>query len=78
MKKLSLIFLVLAIVLTAQTVFAQTDTLNVLTYSSFAVSEDLVTAFETENNVKIQFIESGDTPSMLNRAILTKDARSLT
>ena len=74
MKKLLLILLFGALIFTAQSVFAQQETLNVLTYSSFAVSEDLVKAFETENNVKLQFIESGDTPSMLNRAILTKDA----
>jgi thiamine transport system substrate-binding protein len=48
-------------------------TLNVMTHDSFAVSEPLITKFEEENNVKIKFLPSGDTGSVLNRAILTKD-----
>lgn len=74
MRKAMLIVLVILFSFTAQAAYAEAETLSVLTYSSFAVSEDLVAAFEAENNVKLQFIESGDTPSMLNRAILTKDS----
>ncbi len=75
MRKFCVVGMVLCLlVLLASAALAQDNTLNVLTYSSFAVSEDLVAKFEAENNVKIQFIESGDTPSVLNRAILTKDS----
>lgn len=49
-------------------------TLTVMTHDSFAVSEDVVKAFESTNNVKIVFLPSGDAGSMLNKAILTKDA----
>jgi thiamine transport system substrate-binding protein len=48
--------------------------LTVMTHDSFAVSEDVVAAFETENNVSVEFVKSGDTGAALNRAILTKDA----
>ncbi|KAF0111186.1 MAG: thiamine transport system substrate-binding protein [Chloroflexi bacterium] len=48
--------------------------LTVMTHDSFAVSQELVTKFETENNVKLIFLKSGDTGSALNRAILTKNS----
>lgn len=51
-----------------------TRTLNVMTHDSFSVSDDLMTQFESENNVKINFLLSGDTGSALNRAILTKES----
>ena len=48
--------------------------LTVMTHDSFAVSEDIVAAFEAENNVTVEFVKSGDSGAALNRAILTKDA----
>ncbi len=50
------------------------QTITIMTHDSFAISEDVVKAFEAENNVKASFIQSGDAGSMLNQAILTKDA----
>jgi len=49
-------------------------TLTVMTHDSFAISEDVVTAFEQENNVDVVFLASGDAGTMLNKAILAKDA----
>ena len=49
-------------------------TLTVLTHDSFAISENVIAQFEEENNVKINFVLSGDTGSALNKIILTKDA----
>ena len=49
-------------------------TLTVMTHDSFAISEDVVTAFETANNVDVVFLQSGDAGTMLNKAILAKDA----
>jgi len=48
--------------------------LTVMTHDSFAVSEDVVQAFENANKVKVTFFASGDTGAALNKAILTKDA----
>jgi thiamine transport system substrate-binding protein len=53
---------------------AQPDTLTVMTHNSFAVSEDVVRAFEDANDVKVAFLQGGDAGAMLNQAILTKDA----
>jgi thiamine transport system substrate-binding protein len=50
------------------------QTLTVMTHDSFAVSEEVVKAFEQSNNAKIVFLQSGDAGAMLNKAILTKDA----
>lgn len=52
----------------------QPRVLNVMTHDSFAVSENLIAKFEEENNVKINFLLSGDTGAALNRAILTKES----
>ncbi len=49
-------------------------TLTIMTHDSFAVSEEVVKAFEDANNVKVVFLPSGDAGSMLNKAILTKAA----
>ena len=49
-------------------------TLTVMTHDSFAISEDVVIAFEQANNVDVVFLASGDTGTMLNKAILAKDA----
>lgn len=47
-------------------------TLRVMTHDSFAVSEDVISLFENENNVKVSFVRSGDTGTALNQAILSK------
>lgn len=73
MKKL-LYFLLSASLLLASCGKAQPQTLTVMTHDSFAASEDVVKAFEEANNVKVAFLQGGDTGSMLNKAILSKNA----
>jgi thiamine transport system substrate-binding protein len=50
------------------------QTLTVMTHDSFAVSKAVLKSFEAANNATIVFLPSGDAGSMLNKAILTKDA----
>ncbi len=50
------------------------QTITIMTHDSFAIGEDVINAFEADNNAKVSFIQSGDAGSMLNQAILTKDA----
>ncbi len=47
-------------------------TLTVMTHDSFAASQAVIDAFQQANNVKIQFIASGDAGTALNKAILAK------
>ena len=50
------------------------DTLTVMTHDSFAISEEVVAAFEESHNAKVVFLASGDAGAALNKAILTKEA----
>ena len=52
----------------------QPKTLTIMTHDSFAISEDVITIFETENKIDVVFLQSGDAGSMLNKAVLAKDA----
>jgi len=49
-------------------------TLTIMTHDSFAVSKEVVKAFEEANNAKVVLLPSGDAGAMLNKAILSKDA----
>ncbi|HBY06372.1 MAG TPA: thiamine ABC transporter substrate-binding protein [Chloroflexi bacterium] len=49
-------------------------TLTVMVHDSFAVSDDVIAAFEQANNVKVQFLASGDAGSAVNKAALSKEA----
>ena len=44
--------------------------LTVMTHDSFSVSQEVLSAFETANNIKINFVKGGDTGATLNRLIL--------
>ncbi len=47
--------------------------LKVMTHDSFDISEEVLAEFEQINNVKVQFIKSGDTGTALNKAILSRE-----
>lgn len=51
----------------------ETRTLTIMTHDSFAASEALIRLFESEHNVTLSFVRSGDTGSALNQAILSKE-----
>jgi thiamine transport system substrate-binding protein len=73
----ALLVLALASACTAQPQARPTPTgprsLRVMTHDSFAISESVLAKFEADNNVKVQFLKSGDTGTALNKAILSKD-----
>jgi thiamine transport system substrate-binding protein len=48
--------------------------LNVMVHDSFAISTEVMVEFEETNNIKVNFLLSGDAGSMLNKAVLTKNA----
>ena len=50
------------------------QTITVMTHDSFSVSEEVVKSFESDNNAKVVFLQSGDAGAVLNKSILTKDA----
>lgn len=46
---------------------------RLMTHDSFNVSEEVVRAFETANNAKLEVIRAGDAGAVLNQAILSKE-----
>jgi len=44
--------------------------LTVMTHDSFSVSQEVISAFEAANNIKVTFVKGGDTGATLNRLIL--------
>jgi len=76
MKKSFVTLLAILILLSAcsgsggDTTEAGLQTLTVMTHDSFAVSDDVLAAFQEANHVKVSFIESGDTGSAVNAAVL--------
>lgn len=53
---------------------ASSKTLIVGSHDSFSISEEVISAFEQENNATIQLLELGDAGEALNKMILSKDA----
>ena len=49
-------------------------TLTVMTHDSFAVSEDVIVAFQEANNATVQILSSGDAGTAVNLAILNREA----
>lgn len=49
-------------------------TLTVMTHDSFAVTPEVLAKFEQQHNTKVTILNAGDAGSMLNKAILSKDA----
>ena len=47
--------------------------LTLMSHDSFAISEDVLQAFEEENDVTVELLPSGDAGAALNQAILAKD-----
>ena len=75
MKRITFYLLLFTIILAScAPTPAGPQTITVMTHDSFAISEDVIKAFEADNNAKVSFIQSGDAGSMLNQAVLTKDA----
>lgn len=73
---LPLIFLILAILMTAcrpEPSLEESRTLTVMTHDSFAISEAVIAQFEDQYGVSVSFVRSGDTGTALNQAILTRE-----
>lgn len=47
-------------------------TVTVMTHDSFAVSEEVLAAFEDRHGIRVRILEAGDTGTALNKAILAR------
>lgn len=52
---------------------AESRTLTLMTHDSFAISEEIMAAFEAENNATVLLLPAGDTGAALNQAILARE-----
>lgn len=52
---------------------AKANTITLMSHDSFDASPEVIAAFEQSNNVKIEFLRSGDAGAALNQAILSKE-----
>ncbi len=71
-----ILFILKAILLTAcnpTPTPSTTRSLTVMTHDSFAISEALIRQFETEQDAVVTFIRGGDTGTVLNQAILSRE-----
>lgn len=59
---------------TADSSSGEPATLVLATHDSFAMSEEVIKAFESANNAKVQVLTLGDAGAALNKVILSKDA----
>jgi thiamine transport system substrate-binding protein len=77
MKRILYTILLIALLITAcggKAPQANTPILTIMTHDSFEINAELVASYESENNVKLAFLKSGDTGAALNKAILSKNA----
>lgn len=70
---ISLVILLVLIPILSGCKPAGPQALRVMVHDSFAISEEALAAFETENNAKVEFLYSGDAGSAVNKAALSKD-----
>ncbi len=56
------------------TVSPDAPTLTVVTHDSFSVSVAVLNAFEVSNNIQVRLLKSGDAGTMVNQAVLSRDA----
>jgi thiamine transport system substrate-binding protein len=73
MKRIPLLFFVFCFLLTSCAPKGPV-TLTVMTHDSFAISEDVLAAFQQANDIKVVFLASGDSGAALNKAILSQQA----
>ncbi len=68
------LFVLLLILAACAPQSSEPQTITIMTHDSFAISEEVVKSFEAANNAQVVFLQSGDAGSVLNRAVLSKDA----
>lgn len=75
MKKIVLLAIALGMILAGCSLIEAPEPaiLTVMTHDSFSISEAVIEAFETEHDVEVQFLKSGDTGTAVNRAVLARD-----
>lgn len=72
MRLMRLLIVAMLLVL-AITTAAQEETLTVVTYDSFAISDEVLAAFEEQTGITVEIVRLSDAGAMVNQAVLTRD-----
>jgi len=73
MKRLFLILFAVLILFTLPLAAQEGETVTLVTYDSFAISDDVIAAFEDETGYTLEILRLDDAGLMVNQAILTAD-----
>jgi thiamine transport system substrate-binding protein len=75
MKRIIFAYLTMLLLLAVLPVMAQEngETLTLVTYDSFAISEEVQALFEEQTGITLEILRLNDAGAMLNQAILTKN-----
>jgi thiamine transport system substrate-binding protein len=75
MKRALVLICTVLLMLTAFVTLAQDEevTLTLVTYGSFAISEDVQEQFEAETGIALEILRLGDAGTMVNQSILTRN-----
>jgi thiamine transport system substrate-binding protein len=74
MKKLAPLALTTALILTGCAPVNQQEVVTLVAHDSFAISDESIAEFENQSGYKLEILRAGDTGSVTNRLILTKDS----
>jgi thiamine transport system substrate-binding protein len=74
MKKFAPIALTTALILTGCAPANQEEVVTLVAHDSFAISDESIAAFEDQSGYKLEILRAGDTGSVTNRLVLTKES----
>ena len=74
MKKFAPLALTAALILAGCTPANQHEVVTLVAHDSFAISDDFIAAFEEQSGHKLEILRAGDTGSVTNQLVLTKDS----
>jgi thiamine transport system substrate-binding protein len=74
MKKLAPLALTTALILSGCAQANQDEVVILVAHDSFAISDESIAEFENQSGYKLEILRAGDTGSVTNRLVLTKDS----
>ena len=74
MKKFAPIALTTSLILAGCAPANQEEVVTLVAHDSFAISDESIAAFEDQSGYKLEILRAGDTGSVTNRLVLTKDS----
>jgi thiamine transport system substrate-binding protein len=74
MKKIAPLALTTALILSGCGPVNQQEVVTLVAHDSFAISDESIAEFENQSGYKLEILRAGDTGSVTNRLVLTKDS----